>query len=83
MTEFVCWKKDKADPDAKLLEHRGVTVSELATELNGGWAGSITIQKVTFFSDGGFCEGGSGSCVSFLRVFDLLELCMVDPASPD
>lgn len=25
----------RADPDAKLLEHRGVTVSELATELDG------------------------------------------------
>jgi hypothetical protein len=29
-------RKKRADPDAKLLEHRGVTISELATELNGG-----------------------------------------------
>ena len=29
-------EKKRADPDAKLLEHRGVTISELATELNGG-----------------------------------------------
>jgi hypothetical protein len=41
-------KKERADPDANLLEHRGVTISELATELNGERAGqgSITIQKV-------------------------------------
>jgi hypothetical protein len=29
-------EKKRADPDAKLLEHREVTAFELATELNGG-----------------------------------------------
>ena len=41
-------RKKRADPDGKLLEHRVVTVFELATERPNsteGGPGSITIQK--------------------------------------
>jgi hypothetical protein len=68
-------ERKRADPDEKLLEHRGVTVSELATELNGrrAWGREYgnTKGNLTFFLYGGFCEGRGGSGVFRFREWSL------------
>lgn len=66
-------KKEKADPDAKLLEHRGVTVSGRRPNSTEGRAGSIQYRS-KHFCMAVSAKAVGGSCVSFPTVFDLLVI---------